>query len=116
MVGHGCMTQQLDHSVVMFVRSLDEETPEFAPFSIKHAELERNTQKSFQRVQAVILMSFGHVLRRALQRVERATIVLARLVNSAHDSLIPADELLGVHLRNEVKRGDGVVARSVIAE
>ena len=37
------------------VRSLDKETPEFAPFSVEHTELERDAQKRLHRVQAVIL-------------------------------------------------------------
>src|SRR4029079_15409433 len=40
MVGHRGMTQQLDHAVLMFVRGLEEETPELATLRIDHAQLE----------------------------------------------------------------------------
>src|ERR1041385_9246490 len=100
----------------MFTRSLDEEPPELPPVSVKHTELERYAQKSFRGIQAMILMRLGHVLRRALQRVDRAAIVLARLVNSPHDSLIPGDEFLGVHFGNKVKPDERVVASRIVTE
>jgi hypothetical protein len=37
MVGHRGMPQQLNHAIVMFVRCLNEEPPELAPFGIEHA-------------------------------------------------------------------------------
>src|SRR5215216_5673554 len=100
----------------MCARCLDEEPPELPSLCIKHTQLERDAQKSANRFQAVILVSLGHLLRRALQRVERATVILAGFVNRAHDHLITADELLDVHLGNEVDGGYGVISRSVGAE
>src|ERR1051325_4260038 len=100
----------------MFARGFDEETPELSTFSIKHTELERDTQKRLHRFESVILVCFRYVLRCALQRVERATVILARFVNRAHDSLITADECFDVHFGNEVERSDGVVSGSIGAE
>jgi hypothetical protein len=44
MVGHGGMTEQLSHAVVMFARGLDEESPELAALGIEHAQLKRDAQ------------------------------------------------------------------------
>src|SRR6185369_14036519 len=100
----------------MVVQRLQEGTPELAPLSIHHTQLKGDTQKCFYCPEAVILMSFGKVLRNALQRLERTTIVFAWFVNRAHDSLITIDECLDVHLRNEINRRDRVVASGVGAE
>src|SRR4026208_579040 len=97
MISHGCMAQQLIHPIVMLAGSLDEETPELASLSIQHAELERDAHKSHDRFDSVILMRFRNFLRRSLQRVKRTAIVLARLVNGAHDSLITKDQLVDIH-------------------
>src|ERR1051326_7864849 len=50
----------------------EEEAPEPAPFRVKHAEVNRDAQKRGDRFEAVILVCFGHVLWRALQRIECA--------------------------------------------
>src|SRR5215470_4692389 len=100
----------------MFARCLEEESPKLAPLSIEHTQLDGDAQKCLQRFEAVILMCFGNVLRRALQRVECTAVVLARLVDGLHNSLIATDECLDVHFWNEVERGDRVVSRSVGAE
>ena len=110
------MTQQLSHAVVMLARRFDEESPELAALGIKHAQLERDAQKRCHGFETVILVRFGKILRRALQRLERAAVILAWLVNRTHDSLITGDEFLDVHLRNEVDGGDRVVSRGIGAE
>src|SRR5215213_1470370 len=101
---------------MMLARGLDEETPKLASLRIKHTQLERNAQKSADRFQAVILVRLGHLLRRSLQRVERAAVILTRFVNRAHDSLITADQFIDVHFGNEVHGSYGVVSRGVGAE
>src|SRR6185503_5036981 len=116
MVGHRRMTQQLRHAITMLVRRFHEETPELATLRVKYAELECDSQEGRQCFEAVILVRFRKVLWRALQRLQRATVVLARRVNRAHDCLIAADELIDVHLRNEVDGGYRVVSRRVGAE
>src|ERR1044071_5690809 len=101
----------------MFTRSLEEEAPELAPLRIKHAQLESDTQKSRHSFEAVILVRLWHIMRQhAMQRVERAAIVFAWLINRQHDALIAADERVDGHLRNEVHGRDRVVPGSVRAE
>src|ERR1043165_2600991 len=100
----------------MLVRRFDKETPELATLRIEHAELERDTQKRTQRFEPVILVRFRKILRRALQRLERATVILTRRVNRTHDGLITRDEFLDVHLRDEVDGCDGVVSGRVGTE
>src|SRR5215217_1370671 len=116
MVGHGGMTQQLGHAVVMFARRFDEEPPKLAALCIEHAQLERDAQKRCYGFQTVILVCFWKVLRRASQRLERTAVILTRFVNRAHDLLIASDEFVDVHLRNEVDGGDRVVSSCIGAE
>src|SRR5690349_24727802 len=80
MVGHRGMTQQLDHAVLMRARGLDEETPELAPLRIEHPQRESDAHKCLESLEAMILVCFRHILRHALQRLERAAIVFAWLV------------------------------------
>ena len=63
MVGHRGVAQQLGHAVVMFMRGLQEETPELTALRVEHAERECDAQKCFYRFEAVILVRFRHVLR-----------------------------------------------------
>src|ERR1044072_3952625 len=101
----------------MFTRSLNEETPELAPLSIKHTELESDTHESLHCFETVILVCLRDIMwQHALQRVERSAIVFARLINRPHDALIAVDECVDVHLRDEVHSRDGVVTGSVRAE
>src|SRR5215208_7201187 len=100
----------------MCARGFDEKTPKLASLRIKHTQLERDAEKSADRFQAVILVRLGHLLRRALQRVERATVILTGFVNRAHDSLITVDQFVHIHPGNEVDGGNGVVSCSVGAE
>src|SRR6185369_10106323 len=89
---------------------------ELAPLRIDHTQLKRDAQKRSHCFDPVILVGFGNVLRRALQRIERATIVFAGFINRLHDALITADECLDVHFGYEVNGGDRVVAGGVRAE
>src|SRR3569832_1019441 len=97
----------------MLVRGFDKETPELATLRIEHAELKRDTEERRQCFQAMILVRFGKVLGRALQRLEGTPIVLSRRINRPHDGLITSDEFLDVHLRDEVDGGDCVVSGRV---
>src|SRR5688500_7975991 len=100
----------------MCARSFQKEPPKLAALSVEHAEFERNAQKSLYRFEPVILVRLRNVLRNALQRIKRATIVLTRFVDRAHDPLITGDESLNIHLGNKVNCGDRIVACRVGAQ
>ena len=66
-IGHRGVAQQLSHAIVMRARGFQKEPPKLSPLRIEHTEFERNSQKSFDRFDPMILVRFRNVLRYALQ-------------------------------------------------
>ena len=84
-IAHGGESQRDGNSIAMLDQRLAEEAPEFPALAIKHAQLDCDSGKSRDSTNQIETIRLVKILCRSFQRIERSLVVLAGLVNRAHD-------------------------------
>src|SRR6476646_9593362 len=116
MIAHCGQAQRFSHAIVMVAKSLNKEPPKLFSLAVNYSELEHESKQRLNFIQQIVRRGLGCFMSSSFQRVERALVILAGLIDRLHDSLVPADQLRRIHLGNKVQSADCIVSGSVFTK